>query len=400
MKLSAGFLVTTVMLGLALAGARGEPVATDTAGVSRQIGDTIRRVFYDPSRLPAFEAVESSAGAGLDWVKAGLAALGASHTGRYTPDQIDYYEVMDAYASAGVGDRAKAIFPPDGIITYPGIGMIPREIEGRTFAAYVYDGSPADKAGIRTGDEILGVDGQPFHEIASFRPRVDQFVGVQLRRTAQGEPLTIAVPVIAVRPAAMLRGAIRSSARIVERDGRRLGYVRIWSYAVPGVHRLLAELLTTTLRDADGLILDMRGRWGGAPPDAAEMFVGRAPAMELVGRDGRIVTANMRWQKPVVGLIDAGARSGMEILAFALKKAGVPLVGTRTAGALLAGRAYVMGDDSLLIAAVMDVRVDGVRLEGVGVAPDIEVAFDRRYAGGADPQLERALSVLAERLRR
>jgi carboxyl-terminal processing protease len=40
-------------------------------------------------------------------------------------------------------------------------------------------------------------------------------------------------------------------------------------------------------------------------------------------------------------------------------------------------------------------RVDGERLEGRGVAPDIEVPFDFRYAAGRDPQLERALEVLS-----
>jgi len=40
-------------------------------------------------------------------------------------------------------------------------------------------------------------------------------------------------------------------------------------------------------------------------------------------------------------------------------------------------------------------RVDGERLEGRGVAPDIEVPFDFRYADGADPQLDRALEVLS-----
>jgi carboxyl-terminal processing protease len=39
--------------------------------------------------------------------------------------------------------------------------------------------------------------------------------------------------------------------------------------------------------------------------------------------------------------------------------------------------------------------VDGKRLEGVGVEPTIEVKFDSRYAAGADPQLDRAVEVLA-----
>jgi carboxyl-terminal processing protease len=43
--------------------------------------------------------------------------------------------------------------------------------------------------------------------------------------------------------------------------------------------------------------------------------------------------------------------------------------------------------------AVSDVRVDGMRLEGVGVRPDVEVGFDRRWAGGVDPQIERAVDV-------
>jgi carboxyl-terminal processing protease len=49
---------------------------------------------------------------------------------------------------------------------------------------------------------------------------------------------------------------------------------------------------------------------------------------------------------------------------------------------------------------VVDVEVDGKRLEGVGVAPDVTVPFDIRYAAGRDPQfdaaVEKALSVITE----
>ncbi len=69
------------------------------------------------------------------------------------------------------------------------------------------------------------------------------------------------------------------------------------------------------------------------------------------------------------------------------------MVGERTAGAVLAGRFNVLSDGSLLYLAVNDVRVDGVRLEGRGVAPDVEVPFDPAYAAGRDPQLEKAVEV-------
>ena len=48
--------------------------------------------------------------------------------------------------------------------------------------------------------------------------------------------------------------------------------------------------------------------------------------------------------------------------------------------------------------AVLDLRVDGIRLEGRGVEPDVEVPFSLPHAGGRDPQRERALEVLWERI--
>ena len=62
---------------------------------------------------------------------------------------------------------------------------------------------------------------------------------------------------------------------------------------------------------------------------------------------------------------------------------------------MLAATAFLIGDDGLLLLAVEDVLVDGKRLEGVGVEPTIAVPFDRRYAAGADPQLDRAVEALA-----
>jgi carboxyl-terminal processing protease len=50
----------------------------------------------------------------------------------------------------------------------------------------------------------------------------------------------------------------------------------------------------------------------------------------------------------------------------------------------------------LLYLAVVDVLVDGERLEGKGVIPDIEVPSPLEYAQGKDPQLEKAVEVLLE----
>jgi carboxyl-terminal processing protease len=116
----------------------------------------------------------------------------------------------------------------------------------------------------------------------------------------------------------------------------------------------------------------------------------------VTGRNGATDLVDVKWRKPVAMLINGGTRSGKEVLAFGFKKYRLgELVGVRTEGAVLAATAFLIGDEGLLLLAVDDVLVDGERLEGIGVTPTIEVAFDPRYTEGKDPQLERAVQILS-----
>ena len=82
-------------------------------------------------------------------------------------------------------------------------------------------------------------------------------------------------------------------------------------------------------------------------------------------------------------------------LAYGFKKYQLgELIGTRTEGAVLAATAFLIGR-GLLLLAVEDVRVDGERLEGVGVTPTIEVQAGAASAGSDDAQLSRAVAVLS-----
>jgi carboxyl-terminal processing protease len=128
-----------------------------------------------------------------------------------------------------------------------------------------------------------------------------------------------------------------------------------------------------------------------------DIFNPTAPVLTHQRRDGEPTTVEAAWHKPVVMLIDSGTRSGKELLAYAFKKHKVGvLVGERTAGAVLGGSPRPLSDGSLLLIAVTDVRVDGEKLEGVGVSPDIEVRRDLPYSAGKDPQIEAAVRVLTK----
>ncbi len=362
------------------------------------------KYFYDPAGLkPFLDTVKAGRESAQTTVEAGrviadaLRALKVSHTTRYTPDQIEYYELLDVFQTRG--HRATRAMH-DGHIAYEGIGMVTRPIAGRLFVSHVYDGGPAAKAGLRVGDEIVAVDGKPYHPIDSFKGRAGGAVALRIRRQADADSVALDVPVVWLRPNVSLSDAIRNSVRVIEKDGLRIGTIRLWTYGSENMRGLLNELLASEpLRNADGLVLDLRSRWGGYGSEAADLFLSETRDMTITGRDGKERALVSRWRKPMVAIIDQGTRSSMEIIAYSLQQAGIPLIGLRTAGAVLTVRSFLLNDDSLMLLAVNDVKLDGRRFEGIGVKPDITVPFDLPYADGADPQFDRAVTELQRRIR-
>jgi carboxyl-terminal processing protease len=331
-------------------------------------------------------------------VNAMLAQLGASHTHYYTPEDPAYYQLADIFSDAVRRRGLQRVFPT-GEVSYPGIGAFTQaDDQGRTFVTGVVEGAPAHQARLLLGDEILSADDRPFRPVDSFRGKVGASVSLSIRRTPAGEPMAISVAPTDIHPNAMFLRGLEASAHIVAAgDNARIGYVHVWSYAGRRYQSALEELIAEgPLRDADALVWDLRDGWGGAEPQYLDLFNPRAPTMQVTGRNGETDMVDVKWRKPVAMLINAGTRSGKEVLAFGFKKYRLgELIGVRTEGAVLAATAFLIGDGGLLLLAVDDVLVDGERLEGVGVTPTIEVAFDPRYAAGRDPQLERAGQILS-----
>ncbi len=406
------FRSTLLALALATAalGSASLPAQTRTAQHDSQVFDEAWRIvrdkFYDRNLKGLdWEAVGSRHRADYESAKtdaersaainAMLSELGASHTHHYTRDETAYYELVDIFSYKLRRDIAK--FFPDKTVAYSGIGMFTKALDGKTFVSAVFPGQPADKAGLLLGDEIVSADGAPFEPVGSFRNKSGRTVALKVRRVENRPLIDVEVEPKQIEPDDTFAAALKDSARIVESNGRRIGYVRIWSYADNEYQKLLEDVLSDgKLKDADALVWDLRGGWGGAQPHYLNVFNPNGPTMTLTGRDGEAHVVNYRWKKPVALLIDSGTRSGKEVLAYGFKKNNYgPVIGERSAGALLAATAFLLSDGSLLILAVEDASVEGERLEGKGVEPTIEVPFDIRYAAGKDPQLDKAVEVLA-----
>ena len=383
--------------------------AETTLAVFDEIWQHVRDHFYDPTLrhldwTAIGEKYRSLAAAASDEERSAvfnrmLAELAASHTGHYTPADPAYYQLLDIFSGA-LRRELRRLFP-EGQVTYPGIGMFTQRLGDKTFISGLLNGFPAAKAGLRVGDELLAADGTPYHPLRSFTAKVNQEVTLQVRRSLERPPHDVVVVPEQIKPNEAFLKAMQESARIINVDGVQIGYIHVWSYAGAQYQRLLEhEIFSGALKEAEALVLDLRDGWGGAQAHYLDLFTAQGPTVTMVDRSGDVSVTNVKWRKPVVMLVNGGTRSGKEMLAYGFKKYGVgEVIGTRTAGAVLAGRAFLLSDGSLLLLAVADVRVDGQRLEGLGVTPTIEVPWVVEYAQGKDPQLERAIAVLSRAVR-
>jgi carboxyl-terminal processing protease len=338
-----------------------------------------------------------------------LSELKTSHTRFYTANEPAYYQVLGIFQPRNP-DLQKQLrkFFPSGKIEYSGIGLFTKDINGQTFVSAILDGSPAAQAGLKVGDRLLSVDDRPFQPIQSFAGKAGKEVTLLVQRSrsvSTGEsPNPDSQQKIVVKPkmldaTTMFMDALESSVQMIEREGKKIGYVHIWSYAGDQYQQQLEdELIYGRLNEADALVLDLREGWGGAPLTALNIYTGQGPSITNIPRNGQRYTYNSQWKKPVVMLVNEGSRSAKEILAFGFQQYDIgPVVGSKTAGAVVAGRPFLMQDGSLLYLAVANVFVNGEhRLEGEGVTPDIVVPFPLEYAQGADPQKERAIEVALE----
>ncbi len=396
---------------LAFAGAAFAEAAPPTRGkVFEEVWRTVRDEFFDPHfngvdwddahrryATPAVQARSDEEFAAV--VNAMLAELRTSHTRLYTRREPEYYQLCGIFLPY-LQPKLRA-FLPGGRPDYTGIGIGTHTSGGKTFIHYVLDGLPAAQAGLHAGDEIIDVDNAPFEPVTSFAGKEGQAVSVRVRRAVSAEPVVVSVTPLLLDPTEMFIGAMRNSVEVTEQAGVKIGYIHVWSYAGEVYQDQLEKELDGRLREADALVLDLRDGWGGANPRYLWPFFAPPLAVTFTGRDGTGGAHQEAWTKPVCLLVNEGTRSGKEVLTYAFDKAGRgPIVGTRTAGAVMAGRPFVMGDGSLLLLAVMDGTVDGVRLEGRGVTPTVEVPFRPVYTGGADPQKARAMEIIAKEPRR
>ena len=287
---------------------------------------------------------------------------------------------------------------------FEGVGMNVEEDRRGLRVTRVFEGTPADRAGIKQGEYITAVDGESIagvsSDVATSRIKGEAGTRVELEVVdpETGEPRTLKLTRAKIE-VPVAEGRMRTV------DGTEYGVVSLTSFS-EGAHGKVREEIDRLVDDgAEGIVLDLRGNGGGLLSEAvlvSSQFIedglitftkGRTRPRREFDAEGEAIDAGI----PVVVLVDRGSASASEIVTGALRdrKRGT-VVGTRTFG-----KGVFQEVETLSNGGVLDITVgeyflpSGENIGKKGVVPSVKARDDPDT--DRDEALPKALRTLAEK---
>ena len=286
---------------------------------------------------------------------------------------------------------------------FEGVGMNVEQNKRGLKVLRVFDGAPAERAGIRRGDFILGVNGRSIagvnSQVATSRIKGEAGTSVTLRVLTPGQKRDRTVRVRRERiEIPVARG------HMIEREGHKVGVVELLSFS-SGAHGLVRQQVDRLLdRGAEAIVFDLRGNGGGLLSEAvlvSSIFIEDGEIVSVRGRHRPERTQDAEGDAinekiPVVTLVDGGSASASEIVTGALRdRKRAKVVGARTFG-----KGLVQEIQQLSNGGVLDITVANYYLPGgetistKGIKPEIRAVDD------PDTDRDEALPVAVDELLR
>ena len=284
-------------------------------------------------------------------------------------------------------------------------GCVTLGAECRLVIVAPLDGSPAQAAGLRSGDYVLAADGIAFDglDVDGARDRI---------RGPKGSVVALTIQRGTAAPFALeITRDVIEQEEVVSRDlaDGRVGYTRLNGFSDRGAEDLADALREHVAAGRTALVLDLRGNPGGyvtAARAVASEFIGSGVLFyEEDARGERVATeaapggAATDPSLRIVCLIDGGSASASEIVAAALQDSGrATLVGQTSfgKGTVQQWQELTGEGGAFRLTVARWLTPDGRWIHDVGVEPDVTVSIPSIIEAGEDPVLDRALDVLGE----
>ncbi len=287
---------------------------------------------------------------------------------------------------------------------YGGLGMYISMKDNRVVVVSPMEGTPADRAGLKPMDEIVKVDNTSIigktteDAVKLMRGDPGKAVTVYIRRKGVEKTLTFK----------MVREMIKIKTVRSEMIGNDIAYIKINQFIEKTAKDVAKAMETAKRKKAKGIIIDVRNNPGGllnVCVDVASQFIDGGL---IVSTKGRFEHANetlyadkgIATKLPLVILINEGSASASEILSGAIKdrKRGL-LIGTKSFGKGSVQSLFNLPDKSgVYITIARYATPSGFFLDKKGLQPDIKVAGHVEKNKKKDKQLQKAISVLRDKI--
>lgn len=255
------------------------------------------------------------------------------------------------------------------------------DVTGYSFVAGTVPGSPAEKAGIKMGDQILKVDNK------SFRNKELRDLVYAIRGKAGTEVKLSLFHDETIKEITLKRERLVIETNRLTALGDGIGHLAIDSFtekSAASIRKILASLKDKGIKS---LIVDLRSNDGGlfdSSIDCIKLFIPKGKTIVKMTKRGPVTEDLLATEEPVVKklpmvvLISSGTKSAGEIMAAALKmSAGATLVGTHSFGKWSAQRLDELPNKFALKYTIATfLPPEGPDLTGKGLTPDINVEME------------------------
>lgn len=282
----------------------------------------------------------------------------------------------DPYTNYIYGDDAKE-YMEDISGSFEGIGVyIENNTEDNTITIVsAISGSPAEEAGLVSGDKLLMVSGTPYtgeqmdEAVRNIKGQSGTTVDIQVLKAESGQivDLTVERRQIDVKTV---------ESKVI--DDTRTGYISISQFTdttSPDFESGLEELIN---KGINSLVIDLRNNPGGymdAAVDIASIFVKSGDTVVYtLDRNGNREDYKSKGKQryiPVVVLINQGSASASEILTGALKDYGLAhVIGEKSYGKGIVQTVFNAGESIVSVTTASYYTPSGVSIHEVGIEPD------------------------------
>ncbi len=308
-------------------------------------------------------------------------------------DPVDTKEMIKAAIQGMVSslDPHSEYLPPDAFEDiqtdtkgeFEGIGIVITKSKGLLTVISPIEGTPAFRAGVKAGDIIEKIDGEPtekmdlWEAVKHMRGEKGTTVIISVLRKGETGPLEFeltrdVIPINSVKSTTLKPG---------------FGYVRVTNFqanTTDDLQKALDQLSAESDGDLKGLILDLRNNPGGLLDQAvsiSDIFLDEGVILSVKHRnDEEVYKAKKNHTPrdyPIVTLINGGSASASEIVAGALQDhKRALLLGTTSFGKGSVQTIKPLGDGSgIKFTVARYYTPSGRSIQAKGIVPDIEVPF-------------------------